>query len=134
MSEFKRTAVIVDDEADVRAIVGGYLEDEGWQVIEAEDGEQAVLRALDSNPDLMVLDIMMPGGNGYEALRELRQDIRTAHVPIVMLTSVNEFELGRRQDAESLGRDAGVRPPEGFVEKPVVRLQLLEAARYALGD
>jgi CheY-like chemotaxis protein len=128
-----RTVLVIDDEPDVRTIVAGYLEDNGWEVVQAEDGEQGVLRAIEIQPDLIVLDVMMPRKDGREALSELRLDPRTEHVPIVMLTAVNEFLLGRRQDAESLGHDLGVRSPEGFVEKPVDRAQLLEVVRAASG-
>ena len=126
------TAVVADDDADVREVVVGVLEANGWRAIGVEDDEQAVIKALAIQPDLVVLDVLMPRQNGFEALKELRGDPRTAHIPVIMLSAVNEYELGEQKTASSIGIDVGVRAPEAFIEKPVDTEVLLRAIALIL--
>ena len=81
------TILVADDEAPIRELLTLYLEKEGFNVITADDGEQALTVARAHNPDLIVLDLMMPKRSGYEVCRELRRD---SDVPILMLTARGE--------------------------------------------
>lgn len=132
MSRGFHTAVVADDDADVREVVAGVLEVNGWRTFSVEDGEQAVLKALEVQPDLMVLDVMMPRQGGLDTLKELRSDPRTAHIPVIMLSAVNEIELGERKSASSVGSELGVRAPEAFLEKPVDTEALLRSIALIL--
>jgi DNA-binding response OmpR family regulator len=76
--------LLVDDEDRIREIVRGYLESEGFEVSEARDGEAALDAARDWHPDLVVLDVMMPGSDGIEVLRKLRA---TSELPVILLTA-----------------------------------------------
>ena len=76
--------LIVDDELKVLSIVRSYLHNAGFQVTEAHDGQQAVDAFRQGNPDLLVLDIMMPEMDGIEVLREIR---RTSQIPVILLTA-----------------------------------------------
>jgi DNA-binding response OmpR family regulator len=67
-----RRILVVDDEPHIRAVLRGYLEAEGFAVVEATDGETAVRAVRDQQPDLVLLDVMLPGIDGLEALRQLR--------------------------------------------------------------
>ncbi len=78
------TILVADDEANIRELVTLYLEKEGFSVITASDGRAAVNSAREFEPDLIVLDLMMPELSGYEVCRELRRD---SDVPILMLTA-----------------------------------------------
>jgi CheY-like chemotaxis protein len=78
--------LIVDDEADIRDIVRLYLTEEGFRVIEATNGQEAILKAQAERPDLIVLDIMMPGINGFEVAKHLKDDPNTKDIPIVILS------------------------------------------------
>ena len=78
------TILVADDEANIRELVTLYLEKEGFSVITASDGQAAVNSAREFQPDLIVLDLMMPELSGYEVCRELRRD---SDVPILMLTA-----------------------------------------------
>ncbi len=78
------TILVADDEANIRELVTLYLEKEGFGVITASDGRAAVNSAREFQPDLIVLDLMMPELSGYEVCRELRRD---SDVPILMLTA-----------------------------------------------
>ena len=85
------TILVVDDEANIRELCSLYLEREGFAVEMAADGEEALTRARERAPDLIVLDLMLPKRSGFEVTRELRADpgpIR--HVPILMLTARSE--------------------------------------------
>lgn len=114
-----RKVLVVDDEPDVRDMIAALFEMHGWRTIQGASGEEALGLTLEHMPDLIVLDVMMPIKNGIEALRELRKDPRTGHLPVIMLTAVNEFELSTPRDAARVGREARVNPPDAFLEKPV---------------
>jgi two-component system alkaline phosphatase synthesis response regulator PhoP len=79
--------LIAEDEPHLREVLRFQLENAGYDVIEASDGEQAVEQAHQHQPDLLLLDVMMPHLDGYELTRALRSDPRYATIPIVMLTS-----------------------------------------------
>lgn len=79
--------LIVDDEKDIRDLVKAYLEKEGYQVFEAENGSGAVSTARTMNPDIIILDIMLPAMNGLEVLSTLR---RESDVYVIMLTAKTE--------------------------------------------
>jgi DNA-binding response OmpR family regulator len=79
--------LVVDDEERIRAIVRGYLENDGFEVAEARDGDTALQAARDWHPDLVVLDVMLPGTDGLEVLRRLRT---TSVVPVILLTARSE--------------------------------------------
>lgn len=82
--------LVVDDEEDILELVRYNLEREGFQVTCAESGEKAMERTRQEAPDLIVLDLMLPGIDGLEVARRLKQDQKTAGLPIVMLTAKGE--------------------------------------------
>jgi len=103
--------LVVDDEANIRRIVASYLRVEGFEVIEAADG-RAALSAFDrSSPDLVILDVMMPGGDGIDVLRELR---RRSDVYVIMLTA--RAEETDRVIGLSVGADDYITKPFGAKE------------------
>ena len=79
--------LIVDDDEDIRAYLEVTLELAGFDVLLAGSGEHALAVARDEEPDLVVLDVMMPGIDGLEVLRRLRADARTSHLPVILLTA-----------------------------------------------
>jgi len=82
-----RRILVVDDEARIRGIVRGYLESDGFEVAEAGDGDAALAVADDWRPDLVVLDVMMPGIDGVEVLRRIRT---SSEIPVILLTARSE--------------------------------------------
>ena len=97
----KELILIVDDEEDILELVRYNLEKEGYLTLSATTGEEALKATQDAHPDLIVLDLMLPGIDGLEVTRILRKEDTTAHVPIVMLTAkgdetdiVTGLELG----------------------------------------
>ncbi len=127
-------ALVVDDEADVRAVVVEVLMRMGWEAAEAENGEEALHVAAGMLPDLVVLDIMMPGMDGREVFAAMRRDARLAHTPIIMLSSVNDYELGSPETAESLAEQFRTAPPQAFVNKPIEPKELRAIILEAVGE
>ncbi|MBQ7758474.1 response regulator YycF [Anaerotignum sp.] len=106
-----RKILIVDDEKNIVEIIAFNLKKEGYQVIKAADGEEGVKKAMEENPDLILLDIMMPKMDGYEACKKIREKKNT---PIIMLTARAE-ELDKVLGLE-LGADDYVTKPFGVRE------------------
>src|SRR4051812_23786378 len=79
--------LIVDDEPDIGALVALNLEAVGYECHRAERGDDALDRALELRPDLVILDLMLPGVDGVEVCRQLRKDVRTSAAAIIMLTA-----------------------------------------------
>ena len=79
--------LLVDDDPNIRQLVNLYLVKEGFEVEMAERGDEALKKVLSSPPDLMLLDVMLPGMDGWQVLRETR---KTSNVPIIMLTAKDE--------------------------------------------
>lgn len=82
-----RKILVVDDEPQIRAVLRGYLEADGFEVAEAADGEAALVALRDQNPDLVLLDVMLPEIDGLEVLRELR---RVSDLPVILVTARGE--------------------------------------------
>jgi len=82
-----KRVLVADDDPSIRAILVMNLEDEGYQVIEAEDGEEALRLARHALPDLVLLDVMMPGLDGLDVLAVLRGHRHTADIPVVLITA-----------------------------------------------
>jgi two-component system phosphate regulon response regulator PhoB len=81
------TVLVCDDEPVLRMLVRATLDDGRYTIVEACDGEQALERVRSDRPDLILLDIMMPGRSGSEVLRELRRNPETTATPVIMLTA-----------------------------------------------
>ena len=83
--------LVIDDEAPIRLLCRVNLEAEGMDVIEAADGPSGVERARDDEPDVILLDVMMPGLDGWRVAEQLLEDNRTTGIPIIFLTARAEF-------------------------------------------
>ena len=112
--------LVVDDIEQNRKLLSDKLKNEYFHVITAVDGEDGVEKALAEEPDVILMDIMMPKLNGIDACRKLKNDPRTEHIPIVLVTALNEREDRLR------GLGAGA---DDFLTKPVSDLHLLSRVR-----
>jgi two-component system cell cycle response regulator len=112
--------LVVDDIEQNRKLLTDKLRNEYFHVITAVDGEDAIDKALAEEPDVILMDIMMPKLNGVDACRRLKTDVRTEHIPIVLVTALNEREDRLR------GLGAGA---DDFLTKPVNDLHLLSRVR-----
>ncbi len=119
----KGKILVVDDEVNITQILEFSLGAEGYQVVTAANGEEAVDKARKEQPDLIVLDIMMPRIDGYEACRILKSNPVTKNIPIVLLTA-----KGRDID-KRLGYEVGA---EDYVIKPFSPNKLIERIQELL--
>jgi len=115
MEESRSTILIVDDEPSGRDTLESILEPEGYTLVMAENGYQAIEKALVIQPDVILLDVMMPGMNGFEVCRRIREEKNLAEIPILFLTALD--------DRRSLlnGLEAGA---DEFISKPYDRYEL----------
>ena len=90
MPEAKPVILVADDDPEILSLLSIRLTRAGYKVLEAGDGEQALARVRESYPELIVLDVMMPGKNGWEVAKELRHDARFKDIGIIMLTAIGE--------------------------------------------
>lgn len=109
--------LVVDDDPDIIEVLEVLLEGEGYEVVAAHDGEEGLVRIKEENPDLVILDLLMPKLDGYGVCKTL-QDPRWSRwkdVPIIVLTSVSEDVSQRRYELET-----GVRMDvDDYIEKPI---------------
>ena len=105
----KYTILIVDDDPDIIRLIKAYLSEKVYKVLEASDGESAMRMATTKSPDLMVLDVNMPGLSGLEVCRNLRADKKTHDIPIIILSA-------RKEDIDRvIGLEFGA---DDYVTKP----------------
>src|SRR3990172_6517859 len=90
--------LLVDDDPDIRIAIGAVLQSRNYRVVTARDGEEALAKLREDNPDLMILDLMMPRIDGFAVLKQLKEPrwVEFKGMPIVVLTSVRE-DAGRRR-------------------------------------
>ena len=84
--------LIIDDDLDTLRLVGLMLQRQGYQISAATNGQQGLDKAFEENPDLILLDVMMPDMDGYEVTRRLRQNLTTAETPVLMFTAKNQID------------------------------------------
>ena len=90
MEPVAETVLVVDDDKTNRSLLSIILKKEGYRVIEAGDGQDAIKKSLDTPVDLVLLDIMMPNMDGYEACRRMKEDPRTQDIPVIFLSAKSE--------------------------------------------
>jgi len=120
-----RRILVVEDEDDVRVFLTTVLEDAGAETFEATDGDEALEVARREKPDLITLDLSMPGKDGVEAFVELREDDELGDIPVCVVTGHPEFR--------KVIYDKPVRTPEGYMNKPVNEEDLVFNLRRILG-
>ena len=101
--------LLVDDYPDAREMYAEYLEFSGFEVVEAENGMEALQRAVETSPDIILMDLSLPVMDGWEATRRLKADKRTAPIPVVALTG--HALAGISEGAKKAGCDAFVTKP-----------------------
>jgi DNA-binding response OmpR family regulator len=112
--------LVIDDEAPIRLLCRVNLEAEGMQVLEASDGDTGLATALEERPDVVLLDVMMPGRNGWEVAEQLLADDRTNAIPIVFLTARAEVK-DRARGIDLGGVDYVTKPFNPVELAPLVR-------------
>jgi CheY-like chemotaxis protein len=117
------TVLVCDDEEILRSLIRATLA--GFEVAEARDGDEALAQARALHPELILLDMMMPGRSGLEVLAELRNDEKLAKTPVIMLTA--RTQLADRDAADAAGADR-------YLPKPFSPVQLISVVEELLGE
>jgi DNA-binding response OmpR family regulator len=107
----KQRILVADDDDGLRQLLRLILAREGYEVIEAANGEQALALAIAVNPAIILLDVMMPGLDGYDVCRRLKNDQRTGDVPVVFVSAAED--VMRRNELQKLGAAACIKKPIG---------------------
>ena len=115
-----RRVLLIEDEPNIIEAISFLLSRDGWTVHTHSDGETAMEKVMQSAPELIILDVMLPGRSGYDILRDLRGAPATANVPVMMLTARGQAR--DRELAESLGATQ-------FMTKPFSNAEVLDSVR-----
>lgn len=119
----KKRVLIIDDEPDTQIYFSNLLQDNGFDTVTAENGEEGLKKVRSAKPDLITLDMSMPETSGVRCYRELRDNEEWKSIPVIVITGISDefrgFISSRRQ----------VPPPDGYLSKPVDEEQLLKMVR-----
>lgn len=122
-AEGQATILVVDDSPTETHIIRKFVEEGGYRVIAAEDGESGIAMAREEHPDLILMDVVMPGLNGFQATRQLSRDPETQGIPVIMVTT-------KDQDTDrAWGMRQGARE---YLVKPVSGPELLSKIKTVL--
>lgn len=125
----KKTILVIDDDIDLVEIIRVTLENEGFDVIDAQNGKRGLAMTREKNPDLILLDVMMGQvDEGFQVAYELKGDAATKDIPILMLTAVADqtgFDFDPTKDQDFL-------PVNEFLEKPISPRKLVDMVRKHL--
>jgi DNA-binding response OmpR family regulator len=131
MEEKKKRILLVDDEVDIVTMIRMRLEASGFEVIVATDGKEALNAARTYNPDLIILDLMLPTMDGFHVARMLKYDARYKDIPIIMLTA--KAGEGDRKTGEGVGVNAYFNKPFE-AEKLLAKIRELLAIKAATDE
>lgn len=116
--------MIVDDEPDMVSVVRAMLKRGGYSVMQAYSGRECLDKITGEKPDLILMDVMMPGINGFEATKKIKEDPKTKDIPVVMLTAKTSKDAKLEGFQNSLC--------DGYIEKPVKMQDLLKVVQWIL--
>jgi two-component system alkaline phosphatase synthesis response regulator PhoP len=119
----KQTILVVDDEKDLLDLIEYNLKKEGFDVLKAENGEEGIAVAKEKNPDLVLLDIMMPKMDGMQAVEEMRKDDQLKNIPIIFLTARSD----EKTEVEGLNKGG-----DDYITKPISTTKLISRIKAVL--
>ena len=115
----KKTILVIDDEPDTLTFFSSLLEDNGYNVLAAENGEEGLKKLQEQKPDLITLDITMPEMSGTKYYRTLRESEEWKTIPIIIITGISD------DFKKFISTRKSVPPPDGYISKPVEEEELL---------
>jgi DNA-binding response OmpR family regulator len=122
-----RRVLVIEDDASIRRLLSTSLSNRGFEPIEADEGERGLQLADEQHPDLIVLDLHLPGIDGFTVLQLLKHEARTAAIPVIAVTGNEGLLLGARARVLALGAS-------DFVEKPFQMDALIDEIRALTGE
>ena len=129
----KKKVLVIDDEMDMRIYITTVLETSGYAPIATREGSEGIRKAKEIQPDLVILDVMMPGEGGAETYRQLKADPDLRNIPVVMLSAVKESSFFHYLNMLNARQPGTVPLPAVYLEKPFDPEDLIAATETALG-
>ncbi|RLC18338.1 MAG: response regulator [Deltaproteobacteria bacterium] len=124
MSEKK--VVVVDDEMDMRIFISTLLETSGYLPVVARNGKEGLRKVRDIEPDLIILDVMMPGEGGVQMYRQLKTDKTLRDIPVIMLSAVEKKTFFHYLKMLNISLENAIPYPDSYIEKPPDAEELLK--------
>ncbi|MBI3442797.1 MAG: response regulator [Candidatus Sungbacteria bacterium] len=129
VSDQKRGIIlVVEDDSFLRTLLSGKLRHEGFELFEATDGRQALDFLKSNRPILILLDLMMPGVDGFQVLESVRRDTRTKDIPVIVLSNVGEKQMIER--VQQLGADDYLIKAHFVLDEIIERITKVLKKRY----
>ena len=128
----KKKILFIDDELDMRIFLSAVLESGGYDAVAARNALEGILKARKAPPDLVIMDVMMPSAGGVTLFREIKEDDRLKHIPVIMLTGVSEKAFSHHVKMVNLRIDHALPPPDAYLEKPLDPEKLLSTIQRLL--
>lgn len=129
----KKTVLIVEDELDMRIFLSTLLETNGYRPVVTKDGKDGLLKAKQVLPDLIILDVMMPGEGGVQMYRQLKTDDNLKNIPVIMLSAVAEKTFAHYLKMVNARMEDPIPDPHAYIEKPPEAETLLSSAAHLIG-
>ncbi len=122
----KKKILIVDDEMDMRIFISALMETSGYKAVATRDGKDGILKARDILPDLIILDVMMPGEGGVQMYRQLKTDKTLRDIPVIMLSAVAKKTFIHYLKMLNIQLNNSIPYPDAYMEKPPEAEELLK--------
>ena len=129
----KKTVLIVEDELDMRIFISTLLETNGYHPVMTRDGNEGMLKAKGVGPDLIILDVMMPGEGGVQMYRQLKTDKTLCAIPVIMLSAVTEKTFAHYLNMVNARLKDPIPDPDAYIEKPPEAEHLLKMTTALIG-
>ena len=129
----RKTVLIVEDELDMRIFVSTLLETSGYWPIMTKDGREGFLKAKEIIPDLIILDVMMPGEGGIKMYRQLKTDSLLMNIPVIMLSGVGKKTFEHYLKMLNTRLEDSIPDPSAYLEKPPEAEDLIKMTERLIG-
>ena len=129
----KKTVLVVEDELDMRIFISTLLETSGYHPVLTRDGAEGMRKAKDVGPDLIILDVMMPGEGGVQMYRQLKTDKNLCEIPVIMLSAVAQKTFGHYLNMVNARLKDPIPDPDAYIEKPPEAEDLLKITTALIG-
>jgi len=125
--------LIIDDEKDVITYLDTLFKNNGYDTISADNADDGIEKAKTEKPDLVSLDIVMPGKSGIKVYRTLRDDEQLKRIPVIVVTAATGYRNDPQEFKKFLSTRRHYPPPDGFVPKPIDKEELIKGVKDLIG-
>jgi CheY-like chemotaxis protein len=125
--------LIIDDEKDVITYLDTLFKNNGYDTISADNADDGIEKAKTEKPDLVSLDIVMPGKSGIKVYRTLRDDEQLKSIPVIVVTAATGYRNDPQEFKKFLSTRKHYPPPDGFVPKPIDKEELINRVKDLIG-